>query len=358
MADNISDKFSLLIGTYSPADEEGIFVYEFNSKTGKAIRRHAVSGITNPSFITLSPDHTRLYAVSETGNNEDGHVYAYRFNQNDGTLEFINKVRCKGNDPCNIITDQSGQFLFVANYTSGSLSVLPVKPDGAVDELTQLIQHTGHSVNPERQAEAHVHSAALAPDNKHLFAIDLGVDKIFGYIFDVENGQLAPGAPPFTKVIPGSGPRLMEFSGDGRFSYAIHEMGGQITVFSHQSGQLKALQTISNLPENYTGKIWAADIHLSPDDQFLYATNRDDLNDIVTYRRDIKSGKLTFVNRQPTGGKTPRNFVIAPDGKHVLIGHKNGPDITIFKREEETGILTPMEERIPIAHAVCLKMLD
>ncbi len=357
MTDHISDTFYLFIGTYSPSAEDGIFVYQFNSKTGKATFLHAVSGITNPSFLTLSPDHTHLYAVSETGNNEDGHVYAYRFDQKSGSLQFVNKIRCKGDDPCNIISDQSGRFLFVANYSSGSLTVLPVRPDGAVAELTQLIQHSGHSINPERQAEAHVHSASMAADNKHLFAIDLGLDKIFGYIFDNETGQLAPAAPPFTKGIPGSGPRLMEFSRDGRFSYVIHEMGGQITAFEHQSGQLKELQVISNLPENYSGKIWSADIHLSPDNRFLYATNRDDLNDIVTYRRNTQTGKLTFVNRQPTGGKTPRNFVIAPDGKHVLIGHKNGGEITVFTREKDTGLLALTEERISVAHAVCLKML-
>lgn len=352
-----SKTYFLFIGTYSPADSNGIFVYKFNTYSGKATLVSAVSGIENPSFLTISPNRKYLYAVSETHDHNDGKVYAYSFNADKGRLAFINKQLTGGADPCNIITDTSGKWLFVANYTSGSLSVLPIKADGSVGKVSQNIPHHGHGIVPGRQDAAHVHCAVMAPNNRDLFVTDLGMDKIFTYSFDERSGRLSPGNPPTTDVSPGSGPRLMEFAPDGKYLYLICEMGGQIMAFHYQPGKLHQVQEISNLPDHYKGKIWAADVHLSPDGQFLYAANRDDLNDIVTYKVDRQSGKIQPLDRLPTGGKTPRNFTLSPDGSYALIGHKNGNAITIFKRDEKNGMLTLTDERIPVAHAVCLKMI-
>ncbi len=287
----------------------------------------------------------------------DGKVYAYSFDPDKGELTYINKQRTEGDDPCNIITDTSGKWLFVANYTSGSLSVLPVEKDGSVGTVRQNIPHHGHGIVPGRQDEAHVHCAVMAPDNKDLFVTDLGMDKIFTYSFDERSGQLSPGNPPATAVSPGAGPRLMEFSPSGKQLYLITELGGQIMVFNYQPGRLTQIQEVSNLPKNYKGKIWGADVHLSPDGKFLYAANRDDLNDIVTYKVEPENGKITPIDRQPTGGKTPRNFTLSPDGRYILIGHKNSNNITVFKRNEKNGLLTLTGTQIPVAHAVCLKMI-
>lgn len=352
---HINNEYYLFIGTYSPADSNSIFVYKFNSDSGKATFISAVSDIENPSFLTISPDHKNVYAVSETHKN--GKVNAYSFDADKGHLTYINQQLSGGDDPCNIITDTSGKWLFVANYSSGSLSVLPIETDGSVGKVHQNIAHQGHGINPDRQAEAHVHCAVMAPNNKDLFVTDLGMDQVFTYSFNEKTGHLSLGNPPIKDVTPGSGPRLMEFSPSGKYLYLIHEMSGQLTVFEYQSGKLIQVQRISNLPKNYHGKIWAADVHLSPDGKFLYATNRDDLNDIVTYRVSSQNGEITPIDRSPTGGKTPRNFTISPDGKYVLIGHKNGNEITIFKRNKKTGMLTLTLEHIPVAHVACLKMI-
>ncbi len=350
--------YYLLIGTYSPADSNGIFVYKFNTDSGKATFVSAVSGIENPSYLTLSPNKKKVYAVSETHEGLDGSVFAYSFHADSGRLEYINQQPDQGANPCYLTTDDDGQYLFVANYTSGNLSVLSLSSNGAVDSIVQNIQHHGHSVVSPNQDQAHVHCAVMSPDSNILFVTDLGLDKIFAYNYNEKTGKLTPGSPATYSVTKGSGPRMMTFSPDGKYLYLIQELGGQITTFRYDSGKLTKVQEISNLPEGYEGRIWGADIHISPDGAFLYATNRDDLNDIVTYKVNKENGKIMPVNRQPTGGKTPRYFTITPDGRYVLIGHQNGNAITIFKRNRKTGKLTMTDSRILVPHAVCLKMIS
>jgi 6-phosphogluconolactonase len=350
------DSYYLFIGTYSPADSNGIFVYRVDRATGHAAFVSAVSGIENPSFLTLSPDHRFLYAVSETHGGQGGHVYAYSFDAATGSLHYLNRQLSGGDDPCNIITDRSGKWLFVANYSSGSLSVLPVEKDGSAGAAVQTIHHHGRGIKPQQES-AHVHCIVQAPGGQDFFVTDLGMDKVFTYRLDERTGTLSAGYPPYTSVLPGSGPRILDFSPDGRHLYLIHELGGEITVFDRQPGKLHIIQTLSNLPEDYHGRIWAADIHLSPDGRFLYASDRDDLNDIVVYSVDPVTGKLAFLSRTSAEGKTPRNFALTPDGAFVLAGHQHGEDITVFKRDAHTGALAFTGERIPIAHAVCLKLI-
>ncbi|HLR38362.1 MAG TPA: lactonase family protein, partial [Chitinophagaceae bacterium] len=244
-----------------------------------------------------------------------------------------------------------------ANYSSGNLAVLSFSSNGGIDSVVQNIQHHGHGMVSPNQDHAHVHCAVMSPVSNVLFVTDLGLDKIFSYNYNEKTGKLSPGNPATYSVTKGSGPRMMTFSPDGKYLYLIQELGGQITVFGYDSGKLTKVQEISNLPEGYDGRIWAADIHFSPDGAFLYATNRDDLNDIVTYKVNKENGKITPVHRQPTGGKTPRYFTVTPDGRYVLIGHQNDDAITIFKRNRKTGKLTMTDKRISVPHAVCLKMI-
>jgi len=350
--------YYLFIGTYSPANKDGFFLYRFDAQTGRATFIQAVSGIENPSFLCLSPDHNHVYVVSETHKNKDGQVYAFRFDHQKEQLTFINKASTKGDDPCNITTDYSGKFAFVSNYSSGSLAVFSLAADGTISSSPiQLIQHEGQSINKERQDKAHVHCAIVTNDNRHLFVTDLGMDKVFCYLLDEGDGKLTPAKLPFTDMIPGSGPRLLAISSDGNFLYVLHELGGQITILQNRENILEQIEVVSNLPVNYEGKIWAGDLHITPDGKFLYATNRDDLNDIVTYRIHPRNGKLILLDRQTTGGQTPRNFSISPDGKHVLVGHRNSEDISVFERNLSTGALTLKNAPINVPHAVCLKMI-
>lgn len=350
-----AEAYYLIVGTYAPADTPAIYVLRFHPATGKADLVSTVTGIENPSFLTLSPDLKYVYAVSETHGGKGGQVYAYGFDRTTGKLRFLNKRFSDGDDPCNIITDATGKWLFVSNYSSGSLSVFPLKGDGSLGEMVTHIQHEGHSVKPQ-QKSAHVHCVMPAPNNRDVFVTDLGMDRIFTYELDPATGHLTDGMPAFTSIEKGTGPRHMIFSPDGKFLYLIQELGGKVTVFKYDPGKLTQVQAVSSVPEDYHGRIWAADIHFSPDGRFLYAANRDDLNDIVIYALDKATGKLTYQDRIKTGGKTARNFTLSPDGGYLLVGHRNGPEIHVFRRDSITGDLTRLRNPILVPRAVCLKM--
>ncbi|HUX84598.1 MAG TPA: lactonase family protein [Chitinophagaceae bacterium] len=349
--------YFLLAGTYGPADSNSIFVYRFNPSTGGARWVGAVKGIENPSFINFSPDHRFLYAVSETHGGKGGSVFAYSFNRNSGALRVLNSQLSQGDDPCNITTDHTGRWLFVANYSSGSFTLFPLGKDGRIGPASRNIQDHGHGFNPQRQEGPHVHCVLVAPNNRDVFVSDLGLDRLFTYELDPATGHLVAGNPPYATVVPGRGPRLPIFSNDHRYVYLIQEMGGTITQFDYHSGKLTTVATVSTIPAGYSGTFTGADLHCSPDGKFLYASNRDALNDLVWFRIDPKNGHLSFAGSTSSLGKTPRYFLITPDGRFVLVGHQNSGDIVVFRRDVRTGNLTPTPERIPVAHAVCLQLV-
>lgn len=352
-----TDDYYLLIGTYSPKDTTGIFVYTFNSSTGEATFKSGIDGIENPSFLTPSPDYSSIYAVSETNTNNDGKVYAYAFDRTSGELSFKNQLRVDGGSPCYISIDPLKKTLFVSNYSSGNLSLVSLKEDGSLDTLSQNIKHHGKGIKLPNQNQAHVHSAILGPDHKNLFVTDLGLDKIFTYPYDSDSGSISETADTIS-VTAGSGPRHMAFSSNGEYLYTIHELGGQLTTFKQEKGHYTQIDEISNLPEDYDGDApESSDIHITPDGKFLYASNRDGLNDIVAYKINPESGKPKLIDRYATGGKTPRVFTISPDGKFILAGHQRGAEITVFNRDLETGELKPLKDlSIPVARAVYLKL--
>lgn len=347
-------QFYLFIGTYAQKADDGLLVYRLNTTTLEADPVTAISGIENPTFFCFSADRSYLYVVSEV--HGGGSVYAYHFDRETGKLNLLNEQPCEGDDPCYIYLDKTGQWLFVGNYGSGSISVFPIEKNGTIGKAIQVIEHHGSSINLPQQSQAHVHCTISSPDNRFLMATDLGMDKIFVYQLDDETGRLSPADQPQVDVTPGFGPRHITFSKNGEYVYVIHELGGAVSVFKNENGKLSEEQVISTLPADYNGRIWAAELELSPDDRYLYASNRDDLNDIVIFSVDQENGKLSYISRISSGGQTVRNFTLSPNGKCLVAGHKNGNEVTIFKRDTDTGRLTSTDHKIIVPHAVCLEM--
>jgi len=346
-------EYYLLIGTYGPKDTSDIYVYKFNSHTGQATFVSAVDGVYNASFQVFSPDHRFVYSVSEANGPEGGSVYSFSFDAQKGTLKALNHQLSHGKDPCYLATDRAGNLLLVANYSSGSLSVFPLNSNGQIGEVSQVIKHHGSSINKDRQGSAHVHSAIVAPNDRDVFVADLGMDKVMTYELDHHADTLIAGNPPFIEVTPGHGPRHMAFHPNGKFLYLIQEMGGNVTGYRYQPGKLTYLQDVSIVPQGYKEASSAA-IHFSPDGRFLYASNRIDLNDIVIYAVDPHTGKLTYVGKQNSGGVIPREFAITPDGNFLLAGHRGTGGIAIFKRDKQTGMITPTGANIKVPRVVCL----
>ncbi len=352
-----AQEYYLLVGTYDSPKSEGVYVYKFNSSDGSA---KAVSHIktSNPSFITVSPDEKFVYAVHEKGNNGmGGEIAAFSFNKSTGTLTFLNQQLTEGDHPCHVEIDKTGKWVFAGNYTSGNLSVLPVLADGSLGTSRSTHQHLGSGKDPQRQKGPHVHSAILSADNKWLFVPDLGVDRVMIYTFDAANGELEPTIQQFAASDPGSGPRHFTFHPNHKFAYLIEELSGTVVFYKYKKGVLTRKQKISTMPAGDTGFAGSADIHVSPDGKFLYASNRGDANTIAIYRIR-KDGTLRLAGHQSTLGKTPRNFNFDPSGKFLLAGNQNSDEIVIFTRNTTTGLLSDSGQRISVGKPVCIKWIS
>ncbi len=357
MAQNSKGKdYYLVVGTYAnEAKTNGIHVYTFNTATGDFQEKSVVTGITNPSYLAISKDRKNLYAISEAGPATG--LNAYAFDVATGKLTFLNSGSSGGNGPCYVSVDDKKQWVFTGNYGGGSLSATKLNADGSLSKNTQVIQHEGSGVNKGRQEKPHVHSVVLSPDNRFLMVPDLGTDKVNSYAFHAGSvNPLQPATPPFVSVNPGGGPRHLVFHPNGKHAYLVLEMEGAVAAFDYNAGKLTPTQTITMLADDFNGRIGAADIQVSADGKFLYASNRGDANDISIYSIE-RNGRLTYVGRQGLGISNPRNFSIDPTGNFVLVGNQNGNDIAIFRRDSKTGMLTPTKKRILVDKPVCLKFV-
>jgi len=350
-------EYYLFIGTYTRESSEGIYLYKFDASDGTLDSLGASTGVENPSYLTVSPDQNYVYAVNEMADSAEATVSAFEFDRDHETLTFLNKQSSGGGAPCYIALDQTGQYAFVANYLGGSFSMLPINEDGTLKQAKQVIQHNGSSVNTERQESPHVHCSYPTPDNNALMVNDLGTDYVKQYAFDAEEGQLSESPSYEYKAEPGSGPRHITFSPDGSHAYLIEELSGSVIAFKNHKDSLEAVQSISALPENYGGAISGADIHVSPDGKFLYASLREDLNQIVIYNIDQESGRLSFVGRQSTEGQHPRNFMIDPTGQYLLAANMNSDNIVVFRRDKSSGKLELTGTELKLSMPVCLKMI-
>jgi 6-phosphogluconolactonase len=349
-----AENYDLLIGTYTkPGKSEGIYVYSFNVKTGANAYKSKATGIVNPSYLAITRNGKKVYSVSEAGRGK-GSISAFDFDPASGQLKIINSVSSGGDGPCYVAVDGNGKFVFAANYGGGSLGAIRVNENGSLNEDVQSIQHEGSSVHKD-QKKPHVHSTVLSPDNKYVLSADLGVDKVFVYKIN-DSGKDLLTESSFVSTKPGAGPRHITFHPNGKYVYVVNELDGSVDAFAYKDGKLTPLQTITMLREGFNGTIEAADIHCSEDGKFLYASNREECNEIVIYSID-KHGRLKFAGRQSVLGKAPRNFVIAPGGKYLLVGNMNSDEIVIFTRNAKTGLLTDTGTRIPIGSPVCLKFV-
>ncbi len=349
-----AQQIPLFVGTYTNAGSEGIYVFQFDLKTGDCKAVDTIRGIDNPSYLAISSNKKILYAVIENGVDKPGEVAAYAFDAKTNKFTFLNKQQTGGDHPCYVSVDSLNRFLYVGNYTGGNLSVFPILADGSLDSASQTIQHIGSSANLSRQKSAHVHAVVLDKDQKKLYVPDLGKDKLM--IYDVDNTQKTPLHPSTDSafdVPAGYGPRHIVLDKQNRFAYLIEELSGTITVIDTKAKTMKEVQTIGTHPENYRGVLGSADIHLSPNGKFLYASNRGDANSIALFLVDAKTGKLKSNGFENTRGVKPRNFVIDPTGQFLLVANQETNNIVFF-RINENGKLSLLPKEIKIPSPVCL----
>jgi len=334
-------------------------VYRWDATTGRASLLSHTDGVVNPSYLEIAPDKQHVYAVTDSRTQAIGSVSAFRLDREKGRLEFINKQPSGGANPVYVSVHRSGRWVAVANYTGGSLAVLPTGGDGALLPYGQFAQHTGHSINPTRQEKPHVHSVVFSPDFRSLYAQDLGEDSISIYTFNSAEPMPLRDAEKIA-IMPGSGPRHLIFHPNGRYAYLVEELGGSVDVYRWYpgTGHLQLLQRIATHPDTAKGPFRSADLHVSADGRFLYVTNRESESNITTFSIDPNKGVLRTIGYTPVLGKEPRNFTIDPTGRYILVGNQDSDEVVIFKIDKETGVPQPTGERIKVPSPTCLKMVE
>lgn len=349
-------EYHLIIGTYTKTQKNGLFVYKFDTKTGKLTFEFKTENVVNPSFLAINADATKVYSVSEAAGKQSG-ISAFDFDAKEGVLSFINSQPTNSQGPCHVTLSADGKFAFAANYGGGSVSVFPINPDGSVAPVSQLIQHAGSSINAKRQAAPHAHSTNFSPDGSILYAADLGTDFVNAYNYDGKNEQPLQKAPALDiKVEPGFGPRHFTFNKKGDRLYVVAEMEAYVSVFAYKNNKATLLENANMNDANFKGANGAADIHLSNDGKFLYTSNRGSANDIAIFKI-LKDGKLMKIANVSTKGKAPRNFVIDPSDNFLLVANQDTDDVYVFKRDKKTGLLTYTDEMINVGAPVCLKFV-
>jgi 6-phosphogluconolactonase len=348
--------YLLYAGTYTDHGSKGIYVYRFDSSSGKLISLGLAAEADEPSFVTVDSSGRYLFAVNEIANyngQSTGAVSAFAIQPETGKLSLLNQVSSRAEGPAHITLDQTGRHVLVSNYTTGSVAVFPVK-DGRLGEATSFVQHKGSSVNPQRQAGPHAHAIALSPDNRFAIVADLGLDQLLAYSFDAAKGTLGAN-PQITRASPGAGPRHLIFSADGRFLYVINELQSTVAAYAYNAATaaLHELQIVSTLPKDFKGNSTAAEIQVHPSGKFVFASNRG--NDSITvFTIDSNTGRLTRVETDSTGGKTPRSFAIDPTGSWLLAANQDSDNIVVFRIDRKTGHLTPTGDVVQSLSPACL----
>ena len=335
---------------------EGIYAFRFDSASGELTALGLASESPNPSFLALHPSGAYLYAVNEgdPAHESGGSISAFRIDHATGDLTFLNKVDSKGQSPCHLVVDKTGSAVFAANYVGGSVISYRLNPDGSIGELASFFQHEGSSVTP-RQAGPHAHGAYLSADSRFLFVPDLGLDKVVIYDVNAATGELSNHDPPSVSLPAGTGPRHFAFAPDEEHAYVLGEIASTITVFSYDaaSGEMTELQSVSTLPEGFDDASTTAEIAISSDGKFVYASNRGH-DSIATFAVDPANGTLTFVEHEPTQGRTPRNFAIDPSGAYLFAGNQATHNIVQFRRDVESGKLTATGLALDSPSPICM----
>ena len=347
----------VFLGSYNQdKTAESIQVYELDTENGNLNKITGVKNIINPSYLTVSPNGKYVYACTDTKTPNAGSVSSFEFNPENKSLTFLNKQSSGGENPVYVSIHKNGKWLVNANYTEGSVSVHPLLENGRIDSISQNFQYMDGSVHKERQTRSHVHSAIFSPDFDYLFLPDLGADKIRCYQFDEKQKKpLTEAKVPFIKTDLEAGPRHFTFHPNQKFGYCIEEMAGSISVYECKNGIFQKIQRISTHPDSIKDGYASSDIHISPDGNFLYASNRGKENNIAIFSID-KKGLLKNIGYQSTLGDHPRVFALDESGKFLIATNVNSGNVIVFQRNPKTGLLKKVGNEIQMENVSCVQI--
>ena len=340
---------------------EGIYVYRLDASSGALELSVVNKGIANPSYLAFDPSGRFLYAVNELKTYEGqptGTISAFAVEAATGELTFLNKRLTHGADPCHVLVDGKGAYVFVANFMSGSVCVLPVRRDGSLDPASDFVQHVGSSIDPKRQQGPHAHSVTLDAANRFVFVPDLGLDRLMIYRLEGKRGLIEPNKVGWIKMKPGAGPRHLALGPGGKFAYLVNELDSTIAILRYdaRAGVFRYIDCVPTLPKGFDGASTCADIQVSPSGRFIYASNRGH-DSIVVYRIQARTGRLIYVEHQSTGGRIPRSLGIDPSGAFLLAANQDTDAVVTFRIDGRSGRLTPTGHVTHVPTPVCVKFM-
>ena len=345
----------IFLGTYTRNGSRGIYAVRLDGATGALTTPTVAAESPNPAWITLSPDKKFLYAIHES----QAQAVGFAVDAASGKLTALPSAPSPAaQPPSHLAVDATGRTLLAANYREGYVASMTIRADGTLGPPS-VIKHTGKGVDPTRQDQPHVHSVTLSPDNRFAIVCDLGLDKIFSYALDPAAAKLSPANPPFVATAPGTGPRHFKFGADGRHAYAINEMGGTIVTYDYTAatGTLTPRQTVPTLPADFKGENTAAEIRVHPNGKCLYGSNRGH-DSLAVFAINPGTGLLTPVEIVASGGKTPRNFALSPDGAWLVCAHQDSGNLTVFRVDAASGRLTRIPGEAVVPMCVCVLFYD
>jgi 6-phosphogluconolactonase len=342
--------------TTSGHDSKGLYVLQFDRKTAKLTILQTVTDKRNPNFLAVDPSRKCLYAICSEGitpDDRNGSVLAFAIDARKGLIKKLDEQSSEGRGPAHVSVDPKGRFAYVANYGQGNFAIYPIQTDGGLGKAKQVLQFEGRGFDTALQKAPFIHSVIPSADGKFIYASSLGLDRIMVYGVS-DSGDFQPANPPFASSTPGAGPRHFVIYPNGRFAWSVEEITSSVAAYDRdpESGALTAKERFKMVPADHKGNTSGADIHLSPDEKFLYVSIRD-LDRIAVYAVDRKTGKLKPVALEDTHGDHPRNFCIDKKGEFVFVENMLSDDIAIFKRDRKTGRMSYLgDEKIP--HVACL----
>jgi 6-phosphogluconolactonase len=359
-SDSEPDDQLLYVGTYTTSGRrEGIYFVRMNRQSGKLRRVGALDAGENPSFLAIHPNGRVLYAVNEVekyNGKASGAVSAFAIARETGALTRQNEQPSEGAAPCFVSLDRSGRVVLVANYSGGSVALLPIKPDGSLAPAASVVHHTGTGPNTERQDAPHAHSIIADPSNRFVLSADLGADRVFVYRLDLDGKSLRHVEGGDAVMRAGAGPRHLAFHTTLPLVFVTNELDSTVATlrFDAESGKLSPLDARSTLPSGWTGTNYPADIHVAPSGRALYVSNRGH-NSIAVFSVAPATGALALEQVVSTGGAWPRNFSLDPSGRWLLVANQQSDSVVVFARDQESGRLTPTRQRITIPSPACLR---
>ena len=329
---------------------EGISIFKVNPERGTLQLVDIQKDLVNPSFLALSNDGNFLYTV----HGDESEVSAFKVDRQSGRLTFLNRQSTQGKNPVHLAFDPTGRYLVISNHIGASLAVVPVNADGTLAPLTQLVKLEG-PIGPHRveQKQAKPHFNPFDPSGRFVVVPDKGLDRVFSFRF--EQGKLLPASVPFVTARETSGPRHLAFHPKASLAYVVDELDSTVTAyrFNATTGELKPFQIVSTLPDTFTGNSRASEIEIDAKGRFLYASNRG-YDSVAVFSIDAETGRLSFVDAQPTAGKTPRFFALSPNGRFMFALNEDSDSIVTLSVDPTSGALKPTGAQVSSGSPVCM----